>query len=71
MTSPIKPVSAELPTGKYPFRIGYSENQTMGTVDLMVQIGGFKTQDEAEGFAKLIAEFIVKDDPSGWFTRPQ
>ena len=54
---------------KQPFQVAIAPNQEMKAWDLAVQIGGFKTKQEAEHVAKLLAEFI--EGESGWSARVQ
>lgn len=54
---------------KHPFAIAMQENEQMGTYDVILQIGGARTKEEAERIAKVLAEFM--GDGEGWFRRVQ
>lgn len=54
---------------KNPFKIEMTENKVMGAWEIVLQVGGFKTKQEAEQSAKVLAEFMA--DGNGWSERVQ
>jgi hypothetical protein len=54
---------------KNPFKIEMTENEAMGAWEIVLQVGGFKTKQEAEESAKVLAEFMAGG--GGWTGRVQ
>lgn len=54
-----------------PFTISVCKNENMGAFDLCLQVGGFKTKEGAEHFAKVLAEFMKDDNATAWAERVQ
>jgi hypothetical protein len=52
-----------------PFKIDLMPNEKMGCFDVCLQVGGLKDRQEAERFAKILAEWLAGE--SGWIERVQ
>jgi len=63
--------AAPLPFGKEkkPFKIQYAKNETMGSYDVVLQVGGLKDEKQAKLFADYLAKWMTED--GGWEARIQ
>jgi hypothetical protein len=54
---------------KNPFKIEMTQNTQMGAWEIVLQVGGFPSKDEAQKAAKVLAEYMAERD--GWSERVQ
>lgn len=52
-----------------PFKIDIAENKPMKAWDLVLQVGGLKTEKQAKQFADALSDWLIEE--SGWKSRVQ
>ena len=50
-----------------PFRIEIAKNEQEHAYDVLLQVGGLESKQQAQEFADLLAEWLI--NPEGWIRR--